>query len=178
MGIRQVVVSDISNAEILDDAHARVVVTDHPRLNNNTPIELDVTAEEAARFQTATIELVNLTIREPDRAPRRVVMEASTFRSLFEGVDLDDLVERGRPVARLNSRGEELAPRRAASASRAEKIDYLAANRFGQLHRGRVTEDEARLVREDLAQANANRTAAGQPEIDPSDPREKKRYGF
>ena len=62
--------------------------------------------------------------------------------------------------------------------SRAEKIDYTAADRFGQLHRGRITADEARLVREQPTQASANRESQGHPPIDFDDPAERKRYGF
>jgi hypothetical protein len=182
MGIKQVVVSDISNEEIGDDEHARIVITDHPKLNNNTPVELDVSVAEAERFQTSTIELVNITVYEPNRAPRRVVLEGSTFAELFKGVDMNALVEAGRQVARESGagRGRPAGPRRARSASpaKADRIDYLSQERFGQLHRGRVTEEEARLVRENLDQANKNRAAAGQPAIDPANEREKARYGL
>jgi hypothetical protein len=63
-------------------------------------------------------------------------------------------------------------------SSRAEKADYTAADRFGQLHRGRITAEEARLVREQRAQASANRQAQGHPPIDFDDPAERKRYGL
>ncbi len=58
------------------------------------------------------------------------------------------------------------------------KIDYTDPDRFGQLHRGRITEKEAALVRENLDAANAHRAAAGQSPIDPNDPKEKQRYGL
>ena len=46
------------------------------------------------------------------------------------------------------------------------------------LHRGRVTEEEARLVRDNRDQASANRQAQGHPPLDFADPAEVKRYGL
>jgi hypothetical protein len=179
MGIRQVVVSDISGAEVADEQHARVVVTDHPKLSGGRSVELDISLDEAEKFQTSTIELVNVTVHEPNKPPRRVVLEASTFNGLFKGVDMDQLVGNARSVAQESSRAS--GPRRArstSSAAKGERVDYTSPEKFGQLHRGRVTEEEASLVRDNLQQANANREKAGQAPIDPNDEREKKRYGF
>ena len=68
-------------------------------------------------------------------------------------------------------------PKRQSSTQAGGKIDYTDEEHFGQLHRGRVTEEEAALVRSNLDQANRNRTAAGQPPIDPQGAADKKRYG-
>ena len=66
----------------------------------------------------------------------------------------------------------------AVTPARGEKIDYGSPEHAGVLHRGRVTEREAELVRADLARANANRAREGQLAIDPADAKERARYGL
>ncbi len=85
--------------------------------------------------------------------------------------------------AARQSDGQELVPRRTRQPRQTRgvsttKVDYTDADHFGQLHRGRITDKEAALVRDNLELANAHRAAAGQPPIDPNDPKEKRRYGF
>jgi hypothetical protein len=77
-----------------------------------------------------------------------------------------------------SQRSATRARRSRSAGGAAAKTDYTDTNHFGQLHRGRVTEEEAALVRSNLAQANKNRAASNQPEIDPKDPKEKSRYGL
>jgi hypothetical protein len=95
---------------------------------------------------------------------------------------LETYINAGRPVQGPHG-GEAEAPRRrgrqprAASASE-DKIDYTSPEHAGTLHRGRIMEAEAEWVRNNLDAANGNRTRAGQPLIDPSDEKEKRRYGF
>jgi len=173
MAVRQVVVSDISGDEINDDEHARIVITDHPALRG-TPVEIDVTAAEADRFQTSKIDLVTMEIYAPDKPRRHVALEAGAFAALFSGVDMDALVEGARKV----SASSPTAARRPRSSVRSGKIDYSSAEHAGSLHRGRVTEAEAAFVRNNLDAVNARLAANGERVIDPSDPKEKARYGF
>lgn len=173
MAVRQVIVSDISGTDIPDDAHARIIITDHPALRGS-PVELDVSAAEADRFQTSKIDLVTMEISAPGQRRRHVALEASALRTLFPDTDLDGLIERARPVSGSNP----VAARRASGGSRRSKIDYTSAEHAGSLHRGRVTEAEAAYVREHLDQVNDRLRANGERVIDPDDPKEKARYGF
>jgi hypothetical protein len=175
MAVKQVVVSDISGAELTDADHARVVVQ-HPDIA--AALEIDVSTGEAAKLTDSTLRLVSMTIYEPDKAPRSVQMETKVLDRLFGDVDFDRVLE-GARRADLKTVPPSQRPARAGGApSRAEKIDYTAADRFGQLHRGRITADEARLVREQPTQASANRESQGHPPIDFDDPAERKRYGL
>lgn len=74
----------------------------------------------------------------------------------------------------ISSSGRRTATRAPVTAQR----DYKSMENIGLEHRGRVTEDEARLVRENLDTANANRTREGQAPIDPKDDKMIRRYGF
>jgi hypothetical protein len=179
MAVKQVVVSDISGVELTDDDHARVIVQ-HPDIP--VPVEIDVSTEEAAKFVHTSLRLVSMTVYEPNTAPRTLQMETKVLDRLFDGVDFDKVLEGARradlssvPPSQRPGRKPAAAPVR---ADRPGKTDYTAPDRFGQLHRGRVTEEEARLVRENPEQASRNRQAQGHPPIDFSDPVEKKRYGL
>lgn len=176
MAVKQVVVSDISGVELSDGDHARVIVQ-HPDLP--MPVELDLSTAEAAKLTDTTLRLVSMTVYEPDKPPRSVQIETKVLDRLFGEVDFDRVLE-GARRADLAALPPSQRPGRqgATRTGRPEKIDYTAPDRFGQLHRGRVTEEEARLVREHREQASANRQAQGHPPIDFDDPSEIKRYGL
>lgn len=175
MAVKQVVVSDISGVELGDDDHARVVVQ-HPDIP--ATLELDISTAEAAKLTETTLRLVAMTVYEPNKSPRSVQIETKVLDRLFPGVDLDRVLE-GARRADLGAVPPSQRPgRQPASTARSARVDYTAADRFGQLHRGRVTEEESRLVREQRDQASANRQTQGHPPIDFDDPAERKRYGL
>jgi len=175
MAVKQVVVSDISGAELTDADHARVVVQ-HPDIP--AAVEIDISTSEAAKLTDSTLRLVSMTIYEPDKAPRAVQMETKVLDRLFTDVEFDRVLEGARRADLKTVPPSQRPGRSAGASSRAEKVDYTAADRFGQLHRGRITAEEARLVREQPTQASANREAQGHPPIDFDDPAERKRYGL
>ncbi len=172
MAVKSVTISDISGEEIADDKAVRVVIDEHPSLP--FAVELDVTPDEAAMFQPAKLELVQIAVFEPGRPPRRVVVEARTLESLFGDVNFDAVLASAR---RANSTAT--APReRQTSRASGVKRDYSSAQWAGVEHRGRTTEAEAALVRENLEQANANRAREGQAPINVDDEKMKRRYGL
>jgi hypothetical protein len=181
MAVKQVVVSDISGVELSDADHARVVVQ-HPDLPS--PVELDITTAEAGKLADSTLRLVSMTVYEPDRPPRQVTIETKVLDRLFGDVDIDRILEGARaadigrmpPSQRPGRSSSSGSSGSSGSSSRTEKVDYTAPDRFGQLHRGRVTAEEARLVRDDPDRASANRQAQGHPPIDFEDAAERKRY--
>jgi hypothetical protein len=178
---KQVVLSDLSGEELTDDTHVRVVVQ-HPDLP--TAVELDISAAEADKLASTTLRLVELTIHAPNVAPRSVTMETKVLDRLFDGVDVDQVLEGARSVdmARVppSQRGRAAVTSAATSAraDKTEKVDYTAADRYGQLHRGRLTDEERELVRANREQASRNRQAQGHPPIDWDDDKERSRYGL
>lgn len=171
MAVRQIVVSDLSGAELGEDDHARVTV-EHP--DYPQPLELDVSVDEALRLQDSTLRLVNFTIFAPNGPPRRAVVETKTLDKLFDGVDISAVFDGARPAPAA----APSASRPTSGAAAAPKVDYGSPEHAGVLHRGRITEREATFVRTNLERANANRAREGQPAIDPDDPRERQRYGL
>lgn len=95
---------------------------------------------------------------------------------------IEKFINAGRPVSDATG-GPEPArrtrrPRGEGAASSGEKIDYGTLEHAGTPHRGRTTEAEAELVRNNLDEINERLKAGGHPEIDPNDEKAKKRYGF
>jgi hypothetical protein len=58
------------------------------------------------------------------------------------------------------------------------KVNYATLEHAGEPHRGRITEAEKELVRDNLDQINKRLRDAGQREIDPSDQAMRDRYGL
>ena len=100
----------------------------------------------------------------------------------LEGADdVDQVLEGARAVdmARIPPSQRGRAPVSSTpSAAKADKVDYTAPDRYGQLHRGRLTDEERELVRANREQASLNRQAQGHPPIDWDDDKEKTRYGL
>lgn len=173
MAVKQTVVSDISATELTEDTHARIVISDHPAVGGAS-VELDVSTEEAGTLTESKVDLVSLAIYEPNKTPRRVVLDAAAFNEAFAGVDMEKLLKGARKVEDAPAK----RTRRSSGTPSSPKVDYTSKEFFGVLHRGKVTEEEAALVRDNLEQANKNREKHGQSPIDPADPKEQARYRF
>jgi hypothetical protein len=174
MAVKQVVLSDLGGEELSDETHTRVMVK-HPDLGFS--VELDVSSEEAGKLVNTTLRLVEFTIYEPNKPPRTALVETKQIDTLFKGVDFDKVLE----GARRAEEPRAVAPTRKSSAPKAaggEKIDYTAPDRFGQLHRGRLTDQEKELVKNNIEQASKNREAQTGSGIDFTDAKEILRYGL
>lgn len=178
MAVKQIMVSDISGKDIPDDQHARIIVEDHPALNG-APVELDVSSDEASKLQGSKIDLVTLVVHEINQAPRRVVLDVTNLNSMFKGVDFEQVLGNARRVEQSQPSVRTRRPRGSGPAApKGDKVDYTAMDKIGQLHRGRVTETEAALVRDNMDKASANREAQTGKGIDWSDEKERGRYGI
>jgi hypothetical protein len=183
LAVKQVTVSDISGNDIDDGQGAVLVVSDHPALGGRT-VELDADISEVEKLESSKLTMVSVEVRFPDGERKRVILDAANFDKLFgKGTDVAEILQSARrgggAEAAPRRRGRPVGSRTAVSKPAVpSKIDYTDDDHFGQLHRGRVTEAEAALVRDNLDQANRNRSLAGQPPIDPEGPADKKRYGL
>lgn len=175
MAVQQLVVSDLSGETLSDDSHARVQVK-HP--DNPNLLELDVSTDEAGRLVNTTLRLVEFTIYEPNKPPRTALVETKTLDSVFKGIDFDKVLEGARKAEQPRATAVRGRGRAAAAPKSGERIDYTAPDRYGQVHRGRLTDEEKELVRKNRAQASKNREAQTGKPIDFDDPAEKKRYGL
>jgi hypothetical protein len=168
MGKRTVHVSDFSG-KVLQSAEdvVRIVVLEHPDLVAG-PVRLEAEPIEVESIDDAALDVAIVEIHDGQDGdePRRVVLTASEFDSLATDV----------PMAQLLRTAERVRP--AKAARKAERPDYATIEYAGRPHRGRVTDEEARLVREHLDDINKRLADEGIRQIDPADPEHATRYGF
>ncbi|WBB56819.1 hypothetical protein [Verrucosispora sp. WMMD573] len=168
MGKKTIHVSDFSGTVLgADDEAVRVVVVEHPDLVAG-PVQLDATPVEVESIDDAALDVAVVEIhdRHGHGEPRRVVLTASEFDAMATDV----------PMAQLLKTAERVRPPKVRRS--AEKVDYSTIEYAGRPHRGRVTEEEARLVRERLDEVNKHLADAGLRQIEPTDPEHAARYGF
>jgi hypothetical protein len=67
---------------------------------------------------------------------------------------------------------------RGAAGETRRRVDYTTPQHAGDPHRGIVSEEEAKYVREHLDEVNARLRENNQRQIDPTDPRMAERYGL
>ena len=154
----EIIKSDISGKDIDPENAARIVVSDHPALGNRT-VELDADVSEVERLEGSKLTMVSVAVYLPEGGPpKRIILDAAAFDKLFpKTVDVAEALQAARPGVGApvpRRRGRPASGSRAATKSAPTKIDYTDEVHFGQLHRGRVTEEEAALVRGNLEQAN------------------------
>lgn len=86
---------------------------------------------------------------------------------------LQPFIDKGRKTSAAPKRAAQLGP-----GAPMPRIDYLSPDNYGKLHRGKVTEQEAKLVRDNQERASKNRQEQTGEPIDFTDASEKKRYGI
>jgi hypothetical protein len=181
MGTKVIHVSDISGREGAGEELGRLIVHQHPDFQQG-PITLDVLPDEIKNLEAAT-QLVVLEYFAPgSRRGERLTVTLEDFSRLApDGTDIkavlfqaliDQQGQRPGKASRSDGGGAQpAAPRRA-------KVDYTTLDHAGEPHRGRITETEKRLVRENLQEINDRLRAKGMREIDPTEEAMKDRYGL
>lgn len=164
MGRRTVHVSDFSGTVLQPGDHVvRVIVLEHPDLVTG-PVQLEATPKEIDTIDDAALDVVVVEIYDGDE-PRRVTLTAGEFDELATDT----------PMAQVLKMAERVAtPKKPA----APKIDYATLEHAGKPHRGKITVEEATLVRDNLEQVNKRLADDGLRQIDPEDPEHAERYGF
>lgn len=69
-------------------------------------------------------------------------------------------------------------PRRSGTSGQRGKVNYASLEHAGEPHRGRITQAEKDLVRDNLEQINKRLRRSGLREIDPADSTMRDRYGL
>ncbi len=179
MGTKVIHVSDISGREGTGEELGRLVIHQHPDFQQ-VPITLDVLPEEMKTLEAATQLVVIEYFAPGSRRGERLTVTMEDFSRLApDGTDMKAVVfqalidQQGRATkAARSADGGQPAP------SRRSKVDYTTLEHAGEPHRGRITETEKRLVRENLDEINRRLRAQGMREIDPTEEAMKDRYGL
>jgi hypothetical protein len=172
MAQRMVRFSDLTNKIIDDDAVVRIVVEQHPALPNG-PVEIEISNEEGESIRNGALSVVSLKLYQGDgSAPEAVTMEIEAFNKLAGDVDMTDIIRRAEPA---------YPPRRQVKStptSTTEKLDYATLEHAGKPHRGKTTDAEKDIVRNNLDKINERLARDGMRTITPDDSEMVARYGL
>jgi hypothetical protein len=176
MGQKTVRFSDLSEQLITEDsALVRIVVHEHPELDSQ-PVEIEAHLDEVRAITDAALEVavVDLYTAGEDE-PRRVTLDAAVFDKLAAARPMAELLISARPARRGPKPRAAAGP---AAAAAGDRIDYATLEHAGKPHKGKTTDAEKRLVREQLAEINKRLAAQGLRTIDPADAGHAERYGL
>jgi hypothetical protein len=173
MAQRMVRFSDLTNKIIEDDdATVRIVVEQHPALENG-PVEIEAARDEIEPIRKAALTVISLKLFHGDGSePEAVTMEIEAFNDLAGDLDMVDIIRRAEPA---------YPPRkqtRPAPAPTIEKLDYSTLEHAGKPHRGKTTEAEQETVRNNLAAINDRLKREGIRTIDLDNAEHVARYGL
>jgi hypothetical protein len=188
MSKRYVTISDLTGQPINDDNDVvTIAVLEHPTLEH--PVQLDAAQDELKGLSGSSKDFVLLEVLSDGGDKReRMVLELADFERLIKSGEPQDVLENAERYETERSAGraivEAMTPKRrgrgrgAGGGPKAEKVDYKTLEHAGTPHRGRTTEEEANIVRNNLDTVNRRRREQGYPPIDPQDPKDAARYGF
>lgn len=172
MAVKVVHVSDISGKEADEQELGKLVIHEHPDYAD-LPVTLEVLPKEVEGLSSSN-RFVTVEYFQPGaRKGERLTVGLDDFNLLanpgaMDSAIQDALIDKHR--SRPRSAGE--------SGSRRAKINYATLEHAGEPHRGRITEAEKELVRDNLDKINKRLRDAGLREIDPSDSNMRDRYGL
>ncbi|HKR48144.1 MAG TPA: hypothetical protein VJT72_00955 [Pseudonocardiaceae bacterium] len=171
MAQRMVHFSDLTNKVIDDDdTVVRIVVEQHPALRNG-PVEIEAAEDEVAPIRKGALSIVSLKLYLGDVSePEAVTMEIEEFNNLADGMDMAEIIRRAEPAYPPRKQA------RPAPTPAADKLDYSTLEHAGKPHRGKTTEAEKEIVRNNLAAINERLKRDGIRTIDPNNPEHVTRY--
>jgi hypothetical protein len=172
VGQKTVRFSDLSGEIITqDDALARVVIHEHPELGD-TPVEIEVLAEEAKVIEKAALRVAMVHLFLPgEDEPHRVAIDVDSFDKLATDRAMSELLLTARPARRA-------AKAAAPGPARGDRADYASVEHAGKPHKGRITDAEKRLVAAHFDEINERLAAQGLRVISLADRELVERYGL
>lgn len=172
MAQRLVRFSDLTNKIIDDDEVVRIVIEQHPALQNG-PVELEAAADEVDAIRTSVLNVVSLKLYPGDgSAPETVTMEIEAFNKLASDRAMADVLREAQPAY------PPRRPTKPTAASTADKLDYASLEHAGKPHRGKTTDAEKEIVRNNLDKINERLERDGLRTIRLDDAEMVARYGL
>jgi hypothetical protein len=164
--------SDLTNKITDDEEVVRIVVEQHPALQNG-PVEIEASKDEVEPIRNRTLDVVSLKIFMGDgSAPEPVTMEIETCNKLAGDMDMTDIIRRAQPAYPPRKQA------RPAAVSTTEKLDYSTLEHAGKPHRGKTTDAEKEIVRNNLDKINERLEQDGMRTIRLDDAEMVARYGL
>jgi len=175
VAVKQIRVSDLSGRQADDDQMAKLVIREHPQYHG--PIVLDVLPDEIGELPESE-RYVSIEIIQPgDRSGQKALISLDSFNKL--AADMNTIVMNAVASQASPTPAEpRRRPRRSATGGQRGKVNYASLEHAGEPHRGRITQAEKELVRDNLEQINRRLRQSTLREIDPADPTMRDRYGL
>ena len=98
MAQRMVRFSDLTDKIIDDEAVVRIVVEQHPALENG-PVEIEASEDEVEPIRKGALSLVTVKLYQGESEPETVTMEIEEFNNLAGDLDMADVIRRAGPNA-------------------------------------------------------------------------------
>jgi hypothetical protein len=178
VAVKVVHVSDLTGQQG-DEGEFGSLEVQHPDLRE--PIRLEVLPSEVEGRLKSAERMVELKYTAPGaRSPERLLVTLEDFNALAGDQDMKAILMAAVSEAHTE-RGRGAAPSRRTTrvggAGRI-KVNYATLEHAGEPHRGRITDAEKELVRNNLDAINERLARAGKRTIDPADPELRERYGL
>lgn len=178
MAVKVVHVSDLTGQKGEENEFGHLEVQ-HPDFRE--PIRLEVLPSEIESLLKSAARVVQVDYTAPGaRSTERLFVLVDDFNALAGDGDMKAILmeavasaqaERGR------SAGDGRRTIRAGGAARG-KVNYASLEHAGEPHRGRITEAEKELVRNNLDAINERLAREGKRTIDPANAELRERYGL
>ena len=168
MGQKVVRFSDLSGKIVEDGELVRIVVTQHPALEDG-PVEIEAAPSELATIEDKAVDVVSFEVFAPGEEPRAVVMPLAEFDRLAT----DDAMD----VVLKAAKKSYAKPARAKSTGEV-KINYGSLEHAGKPHRGKVNDAEKQIIRDHFDRVNERLAAEDLRVIDLADADVVARYGL
>jgi hypothetical protein len=177
MAVKQIRVSDLSGKEAAEDQLAKLVIHEHPEYQGR--IELDVLPDEVGELPESESYVSIEVIQPGDRSGQKALISLDKFNAIAGGADMNAIVQNALAAqARPTPSEPPRRSRRGGAGGGRGKVNYASLEHAGEPHRGRITDAEKQLVRDNLDQVNKRLRDAGLREIDPNDATMRDRYGL
>jgi hypothetical protein len=175
VAVKQIRVSDLSGKQADDDQMARLVIHEHPQYQG--PIIPDVLPDELGELPENE-RYVSIEVIQPgDRSGQKALISLDRFNKLT--ADMNTIVKNAVAAQASPTASEaKRRPRRSGASGQRGKVNYASVEHAGEPHRGRITQAEKDLVRDNLERINKRLRQSGLREIDPADPTMRDRYGL
>jgi hypothetical protein len=181
---REVSFSDLSGqmADAATGGLIPLIVTDYPNSDPDQRVRIEVTPDEMEKIGKLAIAAVGLETESADEEERRTrfVVPFGKFATLATVAPVEEVLASAEPVEPAKSPKRSNGERRSHNqrADGGPLVNYNEPDNAGLPHKGKIGDQEAAFVRENLELVNARRADAGHPPIDPTKPADAKRYGF
>lgn len=180
---REVSFSDLSGQMASSpDGLIPLVVTDYPNSDPDQRVRIEVTQEEMEKIGKMAIDAVGLETEQTDEEEKRnrFVIPVGKFATLTTVAPMEEVLANAEPVVppklQKRSNGERRSHNERADGG--PLVNYNEPDNAGLPHKGKIGDQEAAFVRDNLELVNTRRAEAGHELIDPTNPVHAKRYGF